>query len=249
MSAGENAQRMFMSAMVWTCSNIYYSLFCHQSNDCFGCIGLRNKQYCIFNKQYTKEEYEALVPKIVEQMSAMPYRDQKGVTYGYGEFFPSELSPFAYNETPAQDYYPLSESAAAEKGFLWKQKEKNMYDITLKILDIPDNIRDVADTITNEVVECEDHDKEYSPGAFRVMPQELQLYKRLNVPLPRKSPNARYYERLTYRFPYALWHRVCMCNKEEHGHSGICPNQFETPFAPERSETIYCESCYQKEVM
>ena len=29
---------------------------------------LRNKSYCILNKQYTKEEYEELVPKIIEHM-------------------------------------------------------------------------------------------------------------------------------------------------------------------------------------
>jgi hypothetical protein len=38
------------------------------SSNLFGCIGLRGKEYCILNKQYTKEEYEALVPKIIEKM-------------------------------------------------------------------------------------------------------------------------------------------------------------------------------------
>ncbi len=37
--------------------------------NCFGCISLRNASYCILNKQYTKEEYEALVPQIIEHMS------------------------------------------------------------------------------------------------------------------------------------------------------------------------------------
>lgn len=46
----------------------FYVHNCFYSSDIFGCIGLRNKQYCIFNKQYTKEEYEKLVPKIIEHM-------------------------------------------------------------------------------------------------------------------------------------------------------------------------------------
>jgi hypothetical protein len=29
---------------------------------------LKNKSYCILNKQYTKEEYEKLVSKIIEKM-------------------------------------------------------------------------------------------------------------------------------------------------------------------------------------
>ncbi|MDP2669631.1 MAG: hypothetical protein Q8O99_01100 [bacterium] len=38
----------------------------------FGCSNLRNKQYCIFNKQYTQEEYEQLVPKIITHMQETP---------------------------------------------------------------------------------------------------------------------------------------------------------------------------------
>ena len=29
---------------------------------------------------------------------------------------------------------------------------------------------------------------------------------------------------------------------------GKCTNEFETSYAPERPEIVYCESCYQKEV-
>ena len=33
-----------------------------------------------------------------------------------------------------------------------------------------------------------------------------------------------------------------------HEHDGKCNNEFETAFAPDRSEIIYCENCYNKEV-
>ena len=29
---------------------------------------MKNKEYCIFNKQYTKEEYENIVPQLIEKM-------------------------------------------------------------------------------------------------------------------------------------------------------------------------------------
>ncbi|MBP7885400.1 hypothetical protein KAZ93_04605 [Patescibacteria group bacterium] len=48
--------------------NAYYSDLCFDCNDIFGCIGLRNKSYCIFNKQYTPEEYELTVAKIIDHM-------------------------------------------------------------------------------------------------------------------------------------------------------------------------------------
>ncbi len=48
--------------------NCYYSETLVNCEDCFACVGLKDKQYCIFNKQYSKEEYHQLVPKIIAQM-------------------------------------------------------------------------------------------------------------------------------------------------------------------------------------
>jgi len=46
-----------------------------------------------------------------------------------------------------------------------------------------------------------------------------------------------------------LWHRQCMCDKTSHQHGEArCQVEFETSYAPERPEIIYCEKCYQKEV-
>jgi hypothetical protein len=69
-------------------------------------VGLRDKKYCILNKQYTKEEYEILVPIIIKKMKADGER---------GEFFPSSLSPFGYNETQAQEYFPLTKDEAVQQ--------------------------------------------------------------------------------------------------------------------------------------
>lgn len=48
--------------------DLAYCFGCHSSDNLFGCIGLRKQRYCILNKQYTKEEYEYLLPKIVDLM-------------------------------------------------------------------------------------------------------------------------------------------------------------------------------------
>ena len=85
-------------------------------SDIFGCVGLRSTNYCILNKQYSKEEYKTMIPKVIAHMNEMPYTDSKGKTYTYGEFFPAELSPFAYNESLAQEYYPLDKATAEEQG-------------------------------------------------------------------------------------------------------------------------------------
>jgi hypothetical protein len=136
-------------------SNIIYSNFCSASHHLFACIGLRSKQYCILNKQYTKGEYEELVPKIIKHMNDMPYIDAKGRIYKYGEFFPPELSPFCYNETIAQEYFPLTKEEALNQGYKWKETEARNYQIDIQNKDIPNDIKEVDDSIINKVIECE----------------------------------------------------------------------------------------------
>jgi hypothetical protein len=246
-----------------SCREVSFTNYCFNCSNCFACIGLKNKQYCILNKQYTKEEYESLVPRIIAHMNDMPYIDKKGRVYRYGEFFPPELSPFAYNETIAQEYFPLTKGEAIEKGYRWKEPEEKKYEITILNDRIPDNIKDVRDDIVNEVIECAHKGEcnEHCTQAFKMTPPEVQFYKRMNLPLPRLCPNCRHYQRLRRRNPLRLWHRKCACagaksnngsymNTISHQHgAGKCPNEFETSYAPERKEIVYCESCYNTEVV
>ena len=209
------------------------------SHDLFGCVGLRHKKYCILNKQYTKEEYEELVPKIKKHIDEMPYKDKKGRVYKYGEFFPPELSPFGYNETIANEYFPLTKEQALKQGYNWNDKPKNKYKPTIKASQLPDHINDVDSSILEEVIECDSKDCAGS-DVFRLIPQELKFYQKQGLPLPRLCPDCRHRERIKQRNPLKLWKRKCM--KEG------CPNTFQTPYSPNRKEIVYCEGCYNKEV-
>ena len=42
----------------YSCDNCWYGRDLHNCKNCYGCVGLTGKEYCILNKQYTKEEYE-----------------------------------------------------------------------------------------------------------------------------------------------------------------------------------------------
>jgi len=224
-------------AFSWQCypqvSNLRYCLQCQNSSNLFGCISLRNKQYCIFNKQYLKEEYEELVPKIIEHMKS---------TGEYGEFFPMEMSPLAYNESYAYEHFPLTKEEVRNKGFVWRDLQEKYFDATMSSDDIPDDIADVDESIIKEVISCA-HGKKCAHkcvGVFRITKQELQIHKKLNIPLPRICQNCRHYSRFALRNPAKLWHRKCM--------KPGCLNEFETSYAPNRPETVYCESCYNSEV-
>lgn len=250
------------SKLTMTSTGLQYSMNCFDSSNLFGCVGLRNKKYCILNKQYVKEEYEKMVSKVIQHMNDMPYVDKKGRIYKYGEFFPSDLSPFAYNETIAQEYFPLTREEAIAQGYAWRESERN-YQVNIKSENLPDHIEAVKDGIVNKVIDCAHGGKcdEQCATAFKIVKRELELYRTFGSPLSRLCPNCRHYQRLRDRNPLKLWHRTCTCggtqsengiykNQAIHFHnSSRCPNEFETSYAPDRPEIVYCEQCYQQEVI
>ncbi len=244
------------------CRNLSYCLNCSSSDDLFGCFGLKKKQYCILNKQYTKEEYEALVPKIIEHMKQMPYIDKSGRTYGYGEFLPTEFSPFAYNETVAPEFFPIAESEAIAKGYRWGDISEKDYKVTIDQSKLPDSIQETDNSILEQVISCAHEKKCFHPcsSAFRIVPRELEFYRQFNIPIPRLCFSCRYYEKLKLRNSFRMNKRKCMCagersengvykNGVKHSHGmERCLNEFETSYAPGRPEIVYCEQCYNSEV-
>jgi len=217
---------------------------CTNVKNVFACASLKNKEYCIFNKQYTKEAYEILVQKIKQHMMDMPFIDNKGRAYTYGEYYPIELSPFAYNESVAMDYFPITKQMALEEGYRWYEKEKTTHTVTFKKNNFPDNLHGFKkDIILSAIFECDNanSNKHGCTDAFKIIDPEYNFYKKHKLPIPRLCPNCRYYARLEQINPLKLWHRTCM-NKG-------CNNEFETSYSPDRQEKIYCENCYLSEIV
>ena len=238
-----------------TCRDSEYCMNIFSSTDCFGCVGVKKKQYCILNKQYTKKEYETLLPKIKKHMYEMPYVDSQGLIYKYGEFFPIEFSPFGYNNTITMQHFPLTEKETREKGYSWIEVPRGNYEITKKIGELPDSINDVNKKILEEVLECEVCKK-----AYRVMENELIFLRKEKLPIPTLCNDCRYDRRIKDRLKIQLYERVCMCagvsdktgiykNTVFHIHKDSpCPEEFKTGYSPDRPEIVYCEKCYQQEV-
>lgn len=263
VDSGINASGYAFTVYAHHNSDVGYVYCCHNSQNLFGCVGLRSKQYCILNKQYTKEEYEALVPRIIEQMKDMPYTDAKGRIYSFGEFFPVEISPFAYNETIAQEYYPLTAQEIEARGYRWLQPQPSHHPITKQAAELPDHIRDVDGAILQETIGCAHNQDchEQCTQAFRIQPKELAFLIEYNYPLPRLCPNCRHYARLKQRLPLKLWERSCQCagktsksgeytNLTDHDHGDqACTVMFQTPYDPARPEMIYCKDCITEETV
>lgn len=182
---GEASSDIYFTVCSWAnISKVFYSAYLVGNiHNCFGCIGLRNAEYCILNKQYTKEEYEELVPKIIEKM-------QK--TGEWGEFFPAKYSHFGYNQTMNMIKYPLTKEEAIKKGFTWSDYE-SFFPKVEKIIPaskLPDNISKIPDDILNWAIECE-----VTKKPFRIVKPELDFYRKHGLPIPKKHPDERYRER------------------------------------------------------
>ena len=226
---------------VFHSQDLLYCEYCFNCSDCFACSGLTHKKYCIFNAQYSKEEYEELVPRIIEHMkkdgsapnqsqgsgSGLAMNPSPQASGSWGQYFPPSVSPFGYNESLASEYFPLTEDQARAKGFHWREKDARDY--MPQTCAFPTDIKEVQDTITQEVFACESCRRNY-----RIIPQELAFYRQNLVPIPRHCPDCRYVGRLELRNPRKLWTRKCM----------KCEAELQTTYGPDRPETIYCEKCY-----
>lgn len=198
--------------------NVFYSEHCINSQDLFGCTGLRNARYCILNKQYTKEEYEVTVAKIIEAMSG------EGT---FGEFFPEHMSPYAYNESVAQEYFPLTHDEVIAKGWNWRENDEKEFQPQRIV--VPDEISDVPDSICYEILACEKTGRN-----FRIIPQELAFYRTHKLPIPRLHPNERHRLRIEKRNPRQLIVRSC----------AQCGDQVQSSYPNNSPYKIVCEKCY-----
>ena len=237
MNIGMQCSNIICSYYCWESNFMEYCLNCPNSNNCFGCAGLIKGSYCILNKQYSKEKYKKLRAKIISKMK------KEGT---YGNFFSQNLSHLGYNESSAMDEFPLTKEQAITQGFKWEDTPRGTYGKeTIVWQTFPDSILELSSgfDVNKEIFVCNECSKNY-----RIIKDELSFYRRMNIPIPRNCPECRHLKRFKNRGPNKLWHRECMCSKENHAHKGHCLNEFETSYAPDRPEIIYCEKCYQAEV-
>ncbi|EKD79334.1 MAG: hypothetical protein ACD_41C00101G0011 [uncultured bacterium] len=222
---GEDAERMYeahacggQASDIRFCSVVWHGQdndYCDQClngpKHCFGSVSLKNEQYCILNQQYSEQEYIQLRKRLIEHMTQ---------TGEWGEFFSPALATYAYNETMANEFFPLTKEQALAGGWTWQDQLPGTYG--------------QADP-AKQIYSCTQCQKN-----FKLVPAELSFYERQHIPLPQRCPDCRHAERMRYRAPYQLWERQCM-------RSG-CGNRFQTAYNPERKEIIYCEDCYKKMV-
>ena len=221
-SCGDGVYNLKFCCECWPGSHdLEYCFFTvYNSNNCFGCVGVNKKSYCILNKQYTKEQYLELLPRVKEHMKQ---------TGEYGTFFPNSLNPYYYNKSEAHELFPLDQDTALEKEFQWYDEEVEAFESSYTI---PDNIEDVQDDILNAFLKCEKTGKKY-----KIIKQELDYYRANHLPIPRVAPMERIREKT------GIFH----INQLKQDSCSKCSTKIETMYDTS-TRKVYCEKCFQEEM-
>lgn len=214
-------------------SQVFYSMLCQNCDYVFWSASVKKWKHIILNTPYSVQEYETLCGKIIDHMKSAGE---------WGEFFPTELSTFGYNETAANEYFPMTEKEVKTKWWKWYDGEnKNTYTGThyTPLLITQYNEKIVwFDTATKNINECLNWiiQCEITGKPFKIIKQELLFYIQNGLPIPTKHPDQRHKERMDLRNPRTLHERICL----------ECHKNIITTYAPGRPEKIVCEDCYRK---
>ncbi len=139
--------------------------------------------------------------------------------------------------------FPLTKEEILKQGFRF-QENLQQTRVKTTLTEIPESIFEVKDSITSEILECKKCKRNY-----KITENELPFYRKWKIPIPRNCFFCRLAKRFELRTPSQLWYRKCICEKENHFHkTENCSIEFETSYAPDRPEVIYCEKRYQQEV-
>jgi len=218
ITIGEKSYKVHFAIDCWGLKNSLYCDSVINSSNCFGCIGLSRKEYCILNKQYSPNEYEKLLPQILDEMT------KRGE---YGEFFPTSLSAICYNESPNQYYFPLSKEQVISAGLKWKDPDQREYQQSK--YNPPAKLAEVPDSITKEVLSCKSCRKNY-----KLLAQELRFYKTLKVAIPENCCDCRNDRRMRLRNSRKLFSGLC----------GQCGEKVPTTWP--NTLNVMCDECYRE---
>lgn len=228
---GINSSNLKFSFNIRESRNLEYCDLLTNCRNCFGCIGLGNKSFCILNKQFTEDEYWKKIDEIKSEMM------DGGM---YGEFFPVSVHPIPYNISVATSYGGYDDIETAGKFGYWIEEvgsaDSALAGEFVDSRDLPKDIRNVGDEILDKIIF-----DSVSGKRFRYIRKELDFCRRFGLALPEVHPNVRL-EKLRKKYgsiALEFYDRPCM----------KCGKNMQSVYAPDRKEIVYCESCYNAEVV
>lgn len=178
-----NSEHVYCSAIINDSSFLYYCIWCIWCSFCLWCIGLQNASYCIFNKQYTKEERYEKVDEIFWQM------ERDGTLW---EFFPASMNPFYFNDTAAYLIDPsFTKEEVTKLWYLWRDEPikvdipEGAVTIKSEELSVFESVDEQWNRKLDEAV-CKRVIVDENDDSYRIIPMELEFLQKYWLPLPRK---------------------------------------------------------------
>jgi len=202
-----------------------YLDLCKEVEYCFGCVGLRNKKYCILNKQYDKEKYEKLKEKIIADMEN---REE------YGKFFPYSFGTGSYNLTNGIIYFPsTTKEEVLKNGGYWSDEDLSQTN-GISSLELPDSILDTEPEISKQALICPE-----TKYRFNISQAEYEFHKRKNFVLPRLHFDLRIMRKMKTMSVIKTYPYKCF----------YCEKDIEAYYPPEWNyQKIACEECYKQNI-
>ena len=202
-----------------------YLDLCVECEYCFGSVGLKKKKYCILNKEYSKEEYESLKEKIISDMR------ERGE---YGKFLPYSMSAGPFNLSTAFTYFGDTKKEDILKlGGYWEDIDESYLE-GMPTSELPDNIKDVPDTVINQALICPE-----TGWRFNIAQNELIFYRENNIPLPRQHFDFRTKKHIKYITVLQSYSYICF----------YCQKDIMAYYPPEWGyQKIACEECYKQNI-
>lgn len=258
----KNSSKLHFCSMIGESQRMMFCFETKHCSDCFWCVNLYKKQFCIFNKQYTEKDYYDTVHKIMEQFTQTAHR---------WEFIDPSYSVFPYNDTPANDYFPprwIIDTSWNKKEYchrwVWTLTKLSTWDIVDAEIDVwgdvriktrrretkesinipahmkhvhadtlPDSIDEIDVEILEKALQCRESWRVYRPIWF-----ELDFYKKHGIAFPRLHPDLRHTKRCEKKTKRSLHLRTC----DKTGEEMLSVYPQGVPF------NVYSEKAYTQEI-
>jgi hypothetical protein len=211
------------------CDSCEYCMMCTDCKNCFACIGLSRKEFCIFNKQYSEEEYWKQVDDLKCTM----------LDHGeYGKFFPPEFSTTYPPEGGAVIYCGVDEQELSVLG--GNKFDPNAQGATKKesidvssihhVKEIPDSVDDLIDDWIGAPI----YD-EQAKRTFSFLRPEVEYYRQFRI----APPNIHFIGRL---------HQVSQAGQLAILENQICSKCEKSIITSKNNKypdrKVYCRECY-----
>jgi len=116
------------------CVDCHLCWYCKDCQDCFGCFGLDGKRFCIYNKQYSKEEYVEKVEKYKKRTYEENRNELDEIStkhpFPFSNQVNSDNTPYGDHIVQSRDSYWVFDSIGLEEcGYMIQSKfDVNCFD-------------------------------------------------------------------------------------------------------------------------